>query len=691
MIIASSGIHMKISIAQSFKLFGIIIIAGLAITTAASYFSLYKLKIGSTAYENIIASKDLVSDILPPPAYIIEAYLEVNLARDQADKLDFHISKLASLQADYIERRDHWAQATGLPDDLRDELTKTSDEQVQKFWKETTTQFIPALKSKNTAAAEASMALLGTIYEKHRAIINGVVVKANAFSAAAEQAAGAQAFIFQILMFGTAALVILLTIVSLRLMRIKASDPLAVLADYMGELADEKYETEVPLRGNTDEIGHMARSVDVFRAAILERRRNRLEQSETDLRNQRERRSADEAVQFERETALAAIAAGLTAISNKNLTYRVETQMPPAFSKLQTDFNSAISALEVAMDDVVLGISAIGAGTNQISSAAEGLSVQTEHQAATLEETAAALAQVSKMVNATAEGIPDDQQIANETGSLTLFHLSTLGIAMTKLKLGLVGVGKIAIDQHIPSIAETDLFDLVAVVSQRGVEIPGAETFKSQTEMLAAMPELTAIANCTPPSVRHAATIEALQAGRHVLIEKPPTSSVAELADMVSTATQAKRTLFATWHSQFNAAVDQAAQILQEWIWQAGGFGVFDPGINALSILVKIMPVPVFIQKADLLFPQNRDTPIAATLAMMGPATSGLTVTADFDWRQEGEQTWSIDIALQDGGTMQLTHGGTRLFIDGEAKILEKDAEYLILMRAPCTLSRILC
>ena len=133
---------------------------------------------------------------------------------------------------------------------------------------------------------------------------------------------------------------------------------------------------------------------------------------------------------------------------------------------------------------------------------------------------------------------------------------------MTKLKLGLVGVGKIAVDQHIPSIAETDVFDLVAVVSQRGIELPGVRTFKSQSEMLTALPELDAVANCTPPSVRHAATIEALKAGKHVLIEKPPTSSVAELADMIATAGHMQRTLFATWHSQFNPAVDQAAQIL---------------------------------------------------------------------------------------------------------------------------------
>ena len=88
------------------------------------------------------------------------------------------------------------------------------------------------------------------------------------------------------------------------------------------------------------------------------------------------------------------------------------------------------------------------------------------------------------------------------------------------------------------------------------------------------------------------------------------------------------------------------------------------------------MPVPVFVQKADLLFPQNRDTPIAASLVMSGPAQPGLHITAEFDWRQEGEQTWTIDIGLSDGAILTLTHGGTRLFVDGKAIINEKDAEY---------------
>jgi D-galactose 1-dehydrogenase len=277
---------------------------------------------------------------------------------------------------------------------------------------------------------------------------------------------------------------------------------------------------------------------------------------------------------------------------------------------------------------------------------------------------------------------------------------------MARPRLALVGIGKIAVDQHIPSIAETGTFDLVAVVSRSGAKVAGAQTFRSQAELFAAMPDITAVANCTPPHIRHMAVIEALRAGKHVLIEKPPTASVAELADMREAARRARKTLFATWHSQFNPAVAKAATILmkrkpqsvvitwkedvrrwhpgQEWIWAPGGFGVFDPGINALSILVKIMPDPVFVTSARLDFPKNRATPIAAAMTMRSEGLSSLS--AEFDWRQEGEQTWTIAVKLADGGTLDLTHGGTRLFVDGKAGIATPDREYRLIYERFATL-----
>ena len=96
----------------------------------------------------------------------------------------------------------------------------------------------------------------------------------------------------------------------------------------------------------------------------------------------------------------------------------------------------------------------------------------------------------------------------------------------------------------------------------------------------------------------------------------------------------------------------------QAWIWEAGGFGVFDPGINALSIATHIMPQPFFIERATLDFPANRDAPIAADVAFR--TTDGTPVTLDLDWRQEGHQSWDIVVETTDG-TLKLAEGGAVL------------------------------
>ena len=131
---------------------------------------------------------------------------------------------------------------------------------------------------------------------------------------------------------------------------------------------------------------------------------------------------------------------------------------------------------------------------------------------------------------------------------------------MSQHSIAIIGVGKIAIDQHLPVIAKNPDFKLAALVSQRGVEQPGVPTFRTPAELYAALPDLDAVAICTPPGVRHAVALEALIAGKNVLLEKPPAPTVSELADLQHQAAARRCVLFATWHSQYNkgvAAVDE--------------------------------------------------------------------------------------------------------------------------------------
>jgi D-galactose 1-dehydrogenase len=265
---------------------------------------------------------------------------------------------------------------------------------------------------------------------------------------------------------------------------------------------------------------------------------------------------------------------------------------------------------------------------------------------------------------------------------------------VTVIRLAIVGLGKIARDQHVSAISGTDGIELAAIAS-RNASIDGIAHFVTLDELLAASADIDAVALCTPPQVRHAQAAAALKAGKHVLLEKPPGATVAELTPLIAAARQTGRTLFATWHSRFAPAVEPARAFLagrqiksvtvewkedvkvwhpgQAWIWEPGGLGVFDPGINALSILTRILPQPFFLNRAELSFPRNRAAPIAADLSFSND--TGLSIRAEFDWRQTGPQTWDI-VVDTDAGLLKLASGGSRLIHDGRTLIDEKPAEY---------------
>lgn len=254
---------------------------------------------------------------------------------------------------------------------------------------------------------------------------------------------------------------------------------------------------------------------------------------------------------------------------------------------------------------------------------------------------------------------------------------------MAPIKLAIVGVGKIVRDQHLPAIAGNGDFSLVATASRHGT-VDGVPSFKSIEEMLAAMPEIEAVSLCMPPQFRYEAALTALNAGKHVFLEKPPGATISEVEDLKRIAEAKGVSLFASWHSRYAPAVEAAKDFLaaspmkslfinwkedvrhwhpgQAWIWEPGGLGVFDPGINALSILTHILPKPVFITEAELEFPENRAAPIAASMRFSNADKPD--VSAEFDWRQTGPQSWDIE-AETEAGKMRLSDGGGKLFIDG--------------------------
>ena len=274
------------------------------------------------------------------------------------------------------------------------------------------------------------------------------------------------------------------------------------------------------------------------------------------------------------------------------------------------------------------------------------------------------------------------------------------------IRLGLVGIGKIARDQHLPAIASNSSFRLVAAASRHG-SVADVANFPDIGRMIAETPALAAVSLCAPPGVRAAMARQAIAGKLHVMLEKPPGMAVSEVMDLASRARQEGTTLFASWHSRESAGVQHARQWLsvrevssvqirwledvrvwhpgQEWIWQAGGFGVFDPGINALSILTHILPQPLVMASATLSFPRNCDTPMTAELTLTH-GDAGV-VTAAFSFCHSGVPCWDIDVQTT-SGMLRLMDGGSRIEIDGNMIALPPSTEYPNLYRQFATLIR---
>ncbi|MCF6120708.1 MULTISPECIES: Gfo/Idh/MocA family oxidoreductase [Mesorhizobium] len=266
------------------------------------------------------------------------------------------------------------------------------------------------------------------------------------------------------------------------------------------------------------------------------------------------------------------------------------------------------------------------------------------------------------------------------------------------IKLGIVGVGKIVRDQHLPALAKDRDYLLTAAASRHG-KVDGIANFPDIETMLDAVPELEAVSLCMPPQFRYDAARTALEAKKHVFLEKPPGATVSEVEDLKALAAANGVSLFASWHSRYAPAVEAARAFLgstrirsaainwkedvrrwhpnQDWIWAPGGFGVFDPGINALSIATHILPA-MFISSAILDFPENRAAPIAAHIAFR--TSNGLPVAMELDWRQTGPQSWDI-LAETDKGAMVLSGGGAKLAVDGRVVHDEPEAEYPMLYK----------
>jgi predicted dehydrogenase len=268
---------------------------------------------------------------------------------------------------------------------------------------------------------------------------------------------------------------------------------------------------------------------------------------------------------------------------------------------------------------------------------------------------------------------------------------------MTPCRVAVAGLGAIALRRHLPVIAAHPRFEVVASCDPNPVAtVEGGTQYRDHRAMLAAEPGIDAVVICSPPDVRCRIALDAIAAGKHVLLEKPPCATLGELRQVAATARRAGVTLMASWHSRYSAAVERARAILADqevaavemvwkedasalhahksWMWRPGGFGVFDCGINGLSILTELLPDPLVVRAATLWVPKRWETPIAAEIDFAGRREED-RLHATIEWRTRDYER-SIAVVTRAGQRLWLPVSGQRLEIDGILVVDEGNQEY---------------
>lgn len=190
--------------------------------------------------------------------------------------------------------------------------------------------------------------------------------------------------------------------------------PVQSLTNTMSRLAAGELELTVPSIGRRDEIGQMARAVEVFRQAGAAKRRLEAEAEANRSQSERDRldREAQKAAEAERlQYAMTALGTALGHLADGDVGHRIQPPFADALDKLRLDFNESAETLEQALRAVGGNAAAIHAASEQIRVATSDLAKRTETQAASVEQTAAAIEEITTAVK-------DASRRANEAGSL---------------------------------------------------------------------------------------------------------------------------------------------------------------------------------------------------------------------------------------------------------------------------------
>lgn len=357
-----------------------VLIGAVALVILLSSLGMNHIRVGGVVHQREALINEFVADIMPPPAYVIEPMLELSeLMRDPASLPERELA-LARLEKAYHTRAAYWDNGV-LDEDLRKSRSDEAGRLGDTFWQEVNQTLLPAVKQGDTARAEGSYDAVRKLFDKHRGAIEKLTMTSVARSQAVVRDAQMTVWgtMLGVAVLGLAAIGLMIGAVRL-LFRI-ALDPMGDVTGTMSAMAEGDLDRDECQTHRSDEVGAMTRAIEVFRAAARARRADGHKQQEV----------------------VKIMADALGQLAKGDLQFRMREELPHEYAGLRQAFNATLDQLDRTIAQVKQASVQVSTGAEEIRLASENLAQRNARQAASLEESSAAMNQVTMGVTATAE------------------------------------------------------------------------------------------------------------------------------------------------------------------------------------------------------------------------------------------------------------------------------------------------